>query len=60
MNEFTYNITISAKTQDEAANKMQAIAILLDELKEKELTKLAQVVKNDPIKTKMAKMALGV
>jgi hypothetical protein len=60
MNEFTYNITIIAKTQDEAANKMQAIAILLDELKEKELTKLAQVVKNDPIKTKMAKMALGV
>lgn len=60
MNEYTYKITLQAKTQDEAVKKMQAITSLLDELNEKELSKLAHVVKNDPVKTKMAKLALGV
>ena len=60
MNEYTYNLTILATSQEESIKKMQAISILLDELKEKELSKLAHVVKHDPIKTKMAKMALGV
>jgi hypothetical protein len=60
MNDYTYKISIQAKTQDEAIKKMNAISILLDELQEKELSKLAHVVKNDPIKTKMAKIALGV
>lgn len=60
MNEYTYKITLQAKTQEEAVKKMQAITSLLDELNEKELSKLAYVVKNDPVKTKMAKLALGV
>jgi hypothetical protein len=60
MNEYTYKITLQAKTQEEAVQKMQAITTLLDELNEKELSKLAYVVKNDPVKTKMAKLALGV
>lgn len=60
MKEYTYKITLQAKTQEEAVKKMQAITSLLDELNEKELSKLAYVVKNDPVKTKMAKLALGV
>lgn len=60
MNEYKYNITLQANSKEEAIKKMQAITALLDELNEKELSKLAYVVKNDPMKTKMAKMALGV
>lgn len=60
MKEFTYQITLQAKTQDEAIKKMEAICTLSDCLNEKEMSKLAHVVKNDPVKTKMAKLALGV
>lgn len=60
MNAYQTQITIKAKSPDEANKKMQAIYILLDKLNEKELTKLSLVVKDDPIKTRMAKMALGL
>jgi hypothetical protein len=60
MNEFTYEVDIKAKTKEEATEKMKAICTLLDKLNEKELSKLAYIVKHDPVKTKMAKMALGV
>ncbi|MBL7773595.1 MAG: hypothetical protein JNM95_12085 [Chitinophagaceae bacterium] len=60
MNEYTYEVQVKAKTKEESIEKMQAICTLLDKLNEKELSKLAYIVKHDPIKTKMAKMALGV
>lgn len=60
MNEYTYKISIQAKTKEEAIAKMTALCALSDSLNEKELSKLAHVVKNDPVKTKMAKLALGV
>jgi nicotinate-nucleotide pyrophosphorylase len=60
MEKFTYKITVEAKDNDEATKKMQAACILLDNLTEKEISKLAYVVKHDPVKTRMAKIALGV
>jgi hypothetical protein len=60
MKKFQYDITIEAKTETEADGKMTALTTLASKLSTKELTKLAQVVKNDPIKTAMAKKYLGV
>lgn len=60
MKEFKYDITLQAKTKEEAIAKMTALCALADSLTEKELSKLAHVVQHDPIKTKMAKLALGV
>jgi hypothetical protein len=60
MKEYQYNIRISALLEKEANDKMAALVILAAQLTAKELTKLAHVVKNDPIKTAMAKKYLGV
>jgi hypothetical protein len=60
MKKFQYDISIEAKTETEADGKMTALTTLASKLSTKELTKLAQVVKNDPIKTAMAKKYLGV
>lgn len=60
MEKFTFNITIEAKSQNEANDKMIAISILASKLSEKELTKMAYIIKNDPVKTAMAKKYLGV
>lgn len=60
MNTYTYELQIEATTKDEATAKMKAICDLLQKLNQKELTKLAHVVMNDPIKTALAKRALGV
>jgi hypothetical protein len=60
MKKFQYDITIEAKIETEADGKMTALTTLASKLSTKELTKLAQVVKNDPIKTAMAKKYLGV
>ena len=60
MTEYKYEIQVQAKTKEQSIEKMKAICVLLDNLNEKELSKLAYIVQHDPIKTKMAKMALGV
>lgn len=60
MKKYTYEITIEASAEPEAESKMNAIGILLKKLSTTELSKLAHIVKNDPIKTAMAKKALGV
>jgi hypothetical protein len=60
MKKYQYDISIEAKTETEADDKMTALTTLASKLSTKELTKLAQVVKNDPIKTAMAKKYLGV
>jgi hypothetical protein len=60
MQKFTYKIEIAAKTEGEAITKMKALTVLASKLNEKELDKLADIIKNDPIKTAMAKSALGV
>ena len=60
MTTYNYEINIEATTEAEADTKMKAITVLVKKLKSTELAKLAHIVQNDPIKTAMAKKALGV
>lgn len=60
MTKFSYKMEIAAKTESEAITKMKALTVLASKLNEKELDKLADIIKNDPVKTAMAKSALGV
>lgn len=60
MKKFSYEITITASTESEAEVKMKALTTLIAKLSAKELAKLADIVKNDPVKTAMAKKALGM
>ena len=60
MQTFQYQIQLQAKTKEEAITKMMALCVLSDKLTEKELNKLAFIVQHDPIKTAIAKKALGV
>jgi hypothetical protein len=60
MDKFSYTLTLTATDKAEAEIKMQAISTLAAKLKANELSKLADIVKNDPIKTALAKKALGL
>lgn len=60
MQKFTYDITIEANSEAEADTIMRAVTVLVKKLKPNELAKLSHIVQNDPIKTAMAKKALGV
>lgn len=60
MEKFNYEIEIDAPSEKEADSKMQAVTTLLSKLNTKELTKLAHIVKHDPVKLALAKKALGV
>jgi hypothetical protein len=60
MKQYQYEIKLSANTKAEAEEKLTAACILLDKLSAIEITKLAHVVTHDPVKTRMAKLALGV
>ena len=60
MKKYHYDISIEAKDEAEANAKMAAITTLASKLKANELTKLAHVIKNDPVKTALAKKYLGV
>lgn len=56
--EFDFAVEASSKT--EAETKMKALAIMASRLSPEELSKLAHVIKNDPVKTALAKKYLGV
>ncbi len=60
MPKFNYEIDIEAPNEKEADSKMQSVTTLLSKLNTKELEKLAYIIKNDPVKTALAKKALGV
>lgn len=61
MKKYKYkNVTITATSESEADLKMQSLAILGKHLKAHELAKLAEVVQKDPVKTSIAKKALGL
>ncbi len=60
MTKHTYEIEIAATSESEAETKMRALTTLAAKLNTKELDKLAYIVKNDPVKTALAKKALGV
>jgi hypothetical protein len=59
MKKFTSDFSVPANTQAEAETKLKALSILATFLSAKELEKIAHVVKNDPIKTSLAKTYLG-
>ncbi len=60
MKKFNYDISIEAASEAEADAKMNALCVLAKKLNTKELLKLADIVQNDPVKTAIAKKALGV
>lgn len=60
MKKFNYDISIEAASEAEADAKMKALSVLAKKLNTKELIKLADIVQNDPVKTAIAKKALGV
>ncbi len=60
MQPFEFEITIKATSQQEAGEKLQAAAVLIDKLTTRELKKLSDVVKYDPVKIALAKKALGL
>ena len=60
MKKYSYDFEIEANTEKEADAKMQALTIIAGQLNNRELEKLAWIIKNDPIKTALAKQALGV
>ena len=60
MNKYKYDFSIETKTEQEADAKMAALTILASKLNALELTRLAHIVKNDPVKTALAKKYLGM
>lgn len=60
MNRYNFEITIQALSQEEAIAKLKASSMLMQQLRPHELARLADVVKNDPVKTAIAKRALGL
>jgi hypothetical protein len=60
MKSYKYQVTLEEKTEVEADAKIEALTVLAKKLTVKELSKLAHVIKNDPIKTALAKKYLGV
>lgn len=58
--KFTFEVSIEAVTQQEAEVKLMAATTLMQKLRAREIAKLADVVKNDPVKTMLAKKALGL
>lgn len=60
MKNYTYKITLEEKSEQDADAKIEALSTLAKKLSVKELSKLAHVVKTDPVKTALAKKYLGV
>ena len=60
MAKYSYEISIEANNEQEAIEKLKSASTLMQKLKVNEIRKLADVVKNDPIKTALAKKALGL
>lgn len=60
MNKYQYEMTLQEASKAEADLKMSSLSILASRLKANELAKLAHIVKNDPVKTTLAKKYLGL
>lgn len=60
MNKYSFEVSIEAHSQGEAEVKLLSASTLMQKLKVREIAKLADVVKNDPMKTSLAKKALGL
>lgn len=59
MPNYDYDVKIEAATEEEADTKMKAALYLIKKLKANEIAKLAYVLEKEPIKTAMARQALG-
>jgi hypothetical protein len=60
MKSYTYKFSLEEKSEQEADAKIEALSTLAKKLSVKELSKLAHIVKTDPVKTALAKKYLGV
>jgi len=60
MKKYDYDFSVTAKDTQEADSKMKSLQTLASSLSAKELAKLADIVKNDPVKTQLAKSYLGL
>ena len=60
MKSYSYKFTLEEKSEQDADAKIEALSTLAKKLTVKELSKLAHVVKTDPVKTTLAKKYLGV
>ncbi len=60
MNKYNFEVAIEAGSVEEATEKLRAATILMQKLKANEIKRLSDIVKNDPVKTAMAKRALGL
>lgn len=60
MKKYQYQITIETGSEADADQKIKSLTVLAAKLNAKELSKLAQVISNDPVKTALAKKYLGV
>lgn len=60
MKEYQFNMRIPALLEQEAKEKMNALVTLASKLTVTELSKLAHIIKHDPVKTALAKKYLGV
>ena len=60
MKKYSYDLDINASSEKEADEKMKAISVLAAKLSANALSKMANMVQNDPAKTAMALKALGV
>ena len=58
--KFKFELDIEAQTQQEAVVKLASASQLMQKLSAREIAKLVDVVKNDPVKTNFAKKALGL
>lgn len=60
MKNYSYKLTMQEKTEQDADQKMEALLTLAAKLSVQELSRLAHIVKTDPVKTALAKKYLGV
>lgn len=60
MKSYSYKFSIEEKSEADADAKIDALSTLAKKLSAKELSKLAHIVKTDPVKTALAKKYLGV
>lgn len=60
MNTYQFTMSIEARSESVANLKMTSLTTLASKLSEKELSKLAHIIKHDPVKTALAKKYLGV
>ncbi len=58
--KYSFEITIESASEEDAQLKLKAATVLMQKLKTNEITRLADVVKNDPMRTAIAKKAMGL